>query len=159
MKSSSEIINTLNTVLTAELTSINRYFLHARMYRNWGFENLNHVSFKKSIKDMKQSDELIERILMLEGLPNLQRLNPLQIGENTEEMLNCDSNFQQQTIALLKDAINGCEQQQDYVSRNLLDAILEHEETHLDWLETQQHQIASMGIQNYLQSQISEGDE
>ncbi len=158
MKTDSQIISTLNAVLTVELTSINRYFLHARMYKNWGFENLNHVSYKKSIKDMKQSDKLIERILFLEGLPNLQKLEPLQIGENSEEMLNCDLGFQQNNIAVLKNAIHTCEQAKDYVSRSLLADILEYEEEYFDWVEAQQHQIAEMGLQNYLQAQISEGD-
>ncbi|WP_045856229.1 bacterioferritin [Teredinibacter purpureus] len=158
MQSSPLIISTLNDVLATELTSINHYFLHARMYKNWGFENLNHVSFKKSIKDMKQADELIERILMLDGLPNLQKLNPLQIGEHTEEMLGCDLSFQQHAIAQLKAAIATCEQEQDYVSRSMLDELLESEETYLDWIETQQHLVSTTGIQNYLQSQLSEGE-
>jgi len=156
MKSDSQILSTLNEVLTVELTSINRYFLHARMYKNWGFENLNHVSYKKSIKDMKQADALMERILFLEGLPNLQKLEPLRIGEHAEEMLKCDLDFQQDNIASLKQAIATCEQLQDYVSRCLLDEILEYEEAHLDWLETQQHLITNTGIQNYLQSQLEE---
>ncbi|SMF56558.1 bacterioferritin [Alteromonadaceae bacterium Bs31] len=158
MKTDSQIISTLNAVLTVELTSINRYFLHARMYKNWGFENLDHVSYKKSIKDMKQADKLIERILFLEGLPNLQKLDPLQVGENTEEMLNCDLLFQQDNTHTLKQAIATCEQLKDYVSRSLLQELLEYEEAHLDWLEAQQHQIAELGLQNYLQAQISEGE-
>ena len=103
---------------------------------------------------MKQSDELIERILMLEGLPNLQKLKSLQIGEHTEEMLACDLKFQQGAIEQLKQAIATCEQEQDYVSRNILNDILDGEESHLDWLETQQHQIGAMGTENYLQAQL-----
>lgn len=156
MQSAPNILSTLNSILTIELTSINRYFLHARMYKNWGFEGLNHTSYKKSIKDMKQADDLIERILMLEGLPNLQKLDALQIGEHTEEMISCDAKFQAQQIAALKGAIVICEAEKDFVSRNLLTDILEYEEEYLDWLDTQTGLIASTGIQNYLQSQIEE---
>lgn len=158
MKSSAVVLSTFNDVLTTKLTSINRYFLHARMFKNWGFENLNDVSYKKSIKDMKQSDSLIERILMLEGLPNLQKLKALQIGETPEEMLSCDLHFQQAAVVQFKAAIATCETEQDYVSRGILDSILNDEEFHLDWLETQQHLIGATGIQNYLQSQIEEGE-
>lgn len=158
MKSSAVILSTLNDVLSTELTSINRYFLHARMFKNWGFENLDHASYKKSIKDMKQSDALIERILMLEGLPNLQKLKALQIGETPEEMLSCDLQFQQGAIAQLKTAIATCEAEQDYVSRCILDSIVDDEEAYLDWIETQHHLISTIGVQNYLQSQIEEGE-
>ncbi|WP_053980452.1 bacterioferritin [Marinagarivorans algicola] len=158
MQAAPNILNTLNSVLTTELTSINRYFLHARMYRNWGFENLNNVSFKKSIKDMKQADELIERILMLGGLPNLQKLEALHIGENTQEMLACDEKFQIQQVAQLKDAVAVCETAQDYVSRNILNDLLAYEEDYLDWIETQQQLISTTGAENYLQSQISKGE-
>lgn len=158
MQAAPNVLDTLNSVLTSELTSINRYFLHARMYRNWGFENLNNVSYKKSIKDMKQADEIIERILMLGGLPNLQKLEALQIGEHTEEMLACDLKFQNQQITQLKAAIATCESVQDYVSRLMLSDILEYEEEYLDWLETQQQLISTTGIQNYLQSQMAEGE-
>ncbi|VUD47086.1 Bacterioferritin [Thalassocella blandensis] len=158
MKTSSQVLQILNDVLTTELTSINRYFLHARMYRNWGFENLNEVSYKKSIKDMKQADEIIERILFLEGLPNLQKLDTLQIGEHTEEMIQADMKFQAKQIAQMKSAIATLEIEQDFVSRDILTEILEHEEEHLDWLETQEYQISQMTIQNYLQAQIAEGE-
>jgi bacterioferritin len=158
MQGNKKVIVILNEVLTSELTSINQYFLHARMYKNWGLEALNNKSYKKSIKDMKQSDQLIERILFLEGLPNLQMLGKLFIGEDTAEMLSCDMDFQLQQIPLLKKAIQLCEQQQDYVSRELLEDILEYEEDHIDWIETQQYQIANMGMENYLQSQITEGE-
>lgn len=158
MQAAPNILSTLNSVLTTELTSINRYFLHARMYRNWGFENLNNVSFKKSIKDMKQADELIERILMLGGLPNLQKLEALHIGEHTQEMLACDEKFQIQQVAQLKDAVAVCEAAQDYVSRNILNDLLAYEEDYLDWIETQQQLINTTGTENYLQSQISKGE-
>ncbi|PCK08085.1 MAG: bacterioferritin [Alteromonadaceae bacterium] len=156
MQAKKGIIEALNNILGDELTSINHYFLHARMFKNWGFSALDKVNFKKSIKDMKQADELIERILLLEGLPNLQHLNPLRIGEHTEEMLASDIQFQSQTQSNLRSAIATCELEQDYVSRDMLTEILEHEEEHTDWIETQQYQITKMGIQNYLQAQISE---
>lgn len=158
MQAAPNILSTLNQVLTTELTSINRYFLHARMYRNWGFENLNNAAYKKSIKDMKQADALIARILMLGGLPNLQKLDALHIGEHAQEMLNCDEKFQSQAVLQLKDAIAECEAQSDFVSRNLLSELLDYEEQYLDWIETQQQLISTTGIQNYLQSQISEGE-
>lgn len=156
MQSSKRILDTLNNVLSRELTSINRFFLHARMFKNWGFERLDEKAYKKSIKDMKQADELISRILLLEGLPNLQKLEPLKIGEHTQEMLHCDLLFQQEQITLLKDAIAVCESEQDYVSRDLLSSILDYEENYLDWIETQEYQIDAMGLPKYLQAQIEE---
>ncbi len=154
MKGDTNVIKGLNDILTFELTSINQYFLHARMHKNWGFNKLNNAAYKKSICDMKQADKLIERILFLEGLPNLQALGKLFIGENTEECIACDSKFQSNQIAQLKDIIALCESQKDYVSRELLSSILDDEEEYLDWLETQEHQIKEMGISNYLQAQI-----
>ncbi len=154
MKGDAKVIELLNSLLTAELTSINQFFLHARMYRNWGLEELNEKSYKKSIKDMKQADELIERILFLEGLPNLQKLDKIRIGENVEEMLTCDMALQYEQLDKLRDAIAYCETSQDYISRDLLEDILEYEEAHVDWIETQQYLIANTGLENYLQSQI-----
>ncbi len=154
MQSDSSILSALNAVLTTELTSINRYFLHARMYKNWGFDELNSASYKKSIKDMKQSDTLIERILFLEGLPNLQQLLPLMIGEHTEEMVMCDLKFQMEQVKQLKDTIALCEQHKDFVSREILSEILEYEEDFVDWLEIQQYQMNNVGMQNYLQSKV-----
>ncbi|EAT12656.1 bacterioferritin [Bermanella marisrubri] len=158
MKSTSDILDALNGVLTTELTSINHYFLHARMFRNWGFENLDKVAYKKSIKDMKQADELIERILMLEGLPNLQRLSPLKVGEQPKEMITLDETFQHEQIDQLKSAIALCEEKKDFVSRGILSEILEYEEDYLDFVETQLHQIDAIGIENYLQSQLEEDE-
>ena len=154
MKGDINVLSSLNEVLTYELTSINQFFLHARMYKNWGLEKLNNKSYKKSIKDMKQADQLIERILFLEGLPNLQQLSPLSIGEHTQEMITCDTKFQSVQIAIVRDAITLCEQEQDYVSREILEDLLEDEEEYLDWIEAQQGLIAMTGIQNYLQAQI-----
>jgi bacterioferritin len=154
MQGDAAVLSMLNEVLTSELTSINQYFLHARIYKNWGLQELNSVCYKKSILDMKQADALIERILFLEGLPNLQALGRLRIGEDTQEMLACDLEFQQEQIPLLRSAIALCEQQQDYVSREIVLEILEHEEEHIDWINAQQYQIGAMGIENYLQSKI-----
>ncbi|SUI66042.1 Bacterioferritin [Shewanella putrefaciens] len=156
MKGHPKVVGQLNRVLTCELTAINQYFLHARMFKHWGFEKLNHVEYKKSIQDMKHADKLIERVLFLEGLPNLQQLEKLRIGEHSQEMLDCDYAMVQEQLTLLRDAITLCEAEQDYVSRDLLEDILEDEEEHLDWLESQQELISLTGIPNYLQSQISE---
>lgn len=156
MKGHPKVVGQLNRVLTCELTAINQYFLHARMFKHWGLEKLNHVEYKKSIQDMKHADKLIERVLFLEGLPNLQQLEKLRIGEHSQEMLDCDLAMVQEQLTLLRYAISLCEAEQDYVSRDLLEDILEDEEEHLDWLESQQELITLTGIQNYLQSQISD---
>jgi bacterioferritin len=154
MKGNPKVLSILNQILTTELTSINQFFLHARMFKNWGLEELNEKAYKKSIKDMKQADELIARILFLEGLPNLQQLGKLQIGEHTEEMLMADLNFEAKQIAELRSAIELCEQEKDYVSRELLESILSYEEDYLDWLETQGFLITATGIENYQQSMM-----
>jgi bacterioferritin len=156
MKGNNNVLIALNNILTIELTSINQFFLHARMCKSWGFEELNDKAYKKSIKDMKQADAIINRILFLEGLPNLQSLGKLRIGEQAEEMLACDLEFQLEQVPNLRDAIALCEEESDYVSRDLLEGILEYEEDYIDWLETQQQLIKNTGIQNYLQTTLKD---
>ena len=156
MKSQSMILSALNSILTLELTSINQYFLHARIYKNWGLEELNDKDYKKSILDMKQADKIIERILFLEGLPNLQKLEKIRIGEKTDEMLQCDLDFEMEQIAELRKVIDLCEKERDYVSREMLEKILEEEEEHVDWIESQQFLIENTGIENYQQSMMED---
>lgn len=152
MKADKKINTRLNKVLTGQLTAINQYFLHARMFSNWGLEQLNERDYKHSIKAMKQADDLIERILFLEGLPNLQYLEKLMIGENVPEMLSNNLAMAVSLCSDLKEAIGYCESVQDFVSRELLEDILEHEEDTIDWLESQLWLIDHTGLENYLQS-------
>jgi bacterioferritin len=156
MKGHPKVISQLNRILTCELTAINQYFLHARMFKHWGLEKLNEKEYKKSIQDMKHADKLIERVLFLEGLPNLQQLDKLRIGEHSQEMLDCDLAMVTEQLEALRDAIKLCEAERDYVSRDLLEDLLEDEEEHLDWIESQNELIKQTGIQNYLQSQIND---
>ncbi|MBR9726442.1 bacterioferritin [Shewanella intestini] len=154
MKGHRSVISQLNRVLTFELTAINQYFLHARMFNHWGLEKLNNKEYKKSIQDMKHADKLIERVLFLEGLPNLQQLDKVRIGEHCQEMLECDMEAVTEQVTLLREVIKLCETERDYISRDLLEQLLEDEEEHIDWIESQQELIQKMGLQNYLQSQM-----
>ena len=156
MQGDKAIIRILNAVLTNELTAVNQYYLHARMYENWGFARLGKVTYEESIGEMKHADKLIKRILFLDGLPNLQDLGKLLIGENVEEALDCDLKLEMQAHPDLRQAIADCEQVSDYVSRELFEDILESEEEHIDWLETQLDLIKRVGIQNYCQSQMED---
>ncbi len=154
MKGDVKVIEFLNKALENELTAINQYFLHAKMYKNWGLEKLYAKEYHESIDEMKHADQIIDRILFLEGLPNLQNIGKILIGENTEEMLACDLQLEHLAVPDLKDAIAYCESVRDYVSRELFEHILESEEEHIDWLETQLDLIEKTGLQNYLQSQM-----
>ena len=156
MQGDKKVIELLNTCLGNELIAINQYFLHARMFKNWGLGELDRYEYKKSIKDMKHADKLVERVLFLEGLPNLQKLGKLLIGENTQEMLECDMKLETITLSDLRAAIAYCESVSDYVSRDLLGGILDSEEEHLDWIETQLALIKNIGTQNYLQSMMAD---
>jgi bacterioferritin len=154
MKGDAKVIEFLNKVLGNELVAINQYFLHARMYQNWGLKELGDHEYHESIDEMKHADKLTQRILFLEGLPNLQHLGKLIIGENTVEMLKCDLQLEQQALPDLKAAISYSESVGDYISRDLFKDILESEEEHIDWLETQLDLIDKIGLQNYLQSKM-----
>lgn len=158
MKGDKEVIRALNKVLGQSLTAINQYFLHARIAKNWGVEELNDNFYKQSIQEMKWSDAIIERILLLEGLPNLQDYGKLYIGEDVEEMIDCNVRLEDQKFAIITDTITLCEQKQDYVSRKLLLGIKDGNEEYIDWLDTQKDLIRDIGMQNYIQAKIDDYD-
>ncbi len=154
MQGDKKVLQYLNKVLFNELTAINQYFLHARIFSNWGLHKLAEYERKESVDEMKHADKLMERILFLEGLPNLQDLGKLLIGQNVPECLKCDLKLEYLALPTLKEAIAHCEKVNDFISRELFEAILESEEEHIDWLETQMQLIEQVGLQNYLQSQM-----
>lgn len=154
MKGSDSVIQALNHVLMNELTAINQYFLHARMLQDWGLEKLGKLEYKASIDEMKHADEIIKRILFLEGLPNLQKLGHLSIGTNVKEVIECDLKLEYDAVPTLKKYVALAEKENDFVSRDLFKDILASEEDHVDWLETQKGLIDQVGVENYIQSQI-----
>lgn len=154
MKGDKKVIQYLNKALTNELTAINQYFLHARIYKSWGLAKLDAHEYQGSLDEMKDADRLIERILFLDGLPNLQDLHKLMIGENVPEILKCDLQLETKAAALYREAVAYCESCGDYVTRDLFASILAGEEEDIDWLETQLELLERVGLQNYLQSQM-----
>ena len=158
MQGNSTVLRHLNVALKNELTAINQYFLHSRMFDNWGLQRLGAHSRAESIDEMKHADRLITRILFLDGLPNLQDLGKLLIGENVKEALQCDLKLELQAHPDLRAAIADCESAGDYVSREIFAQILSSEEEHIDWLETQLGLIERVGLENYCQSQMKEGE-
>ncbi len=158
MKGDPKVIEQLNIILKNELTAINQYFLHARMLQNWGYHRLGNKVYEESIGEMKHADYLVKRILMLDGLPNLQDLGKLAIGENVPEILTCDLGSEENNQGCLKTAITVCEEARDFVTREILEDILDDTEEHIDWIEEQQSRIEGAGLQNYLQEHMYDGD-
>ena len=154
MKGDKEVIKHFNTVLTNELTAINQYFLHSRMFKDWGYEKLGTKEHEESIDEMKHADMIIERILFLDGIPNVQEMHKIMIGEEPVECLKCDFQIEVNAIPDLKTAIQHCEKVSDFVSRDIFRQILASEEEHYDWLETQLELVEKIGKENWLQSQV-----
>ena len=159
MKAEAGIISQLNIILKNELTAINQYFLHSRMIRDWGFERLAAKIYEESIGEMKHADLIIERVLLLDGLPNLQALGKLKIGEDIEEIFTADLSLEMTNQSCLKVAIQHCEEKRDYVTREIFQQILNDTEEHIDWIETQQSRIEKVGVQNFLQEEMYQGKE
>ena len=154
MKGDQKVIKHLNIILKNELTAINQYFLHAKMLKDWGLNKLHEKVYEESIGEMKHADKLVERVLMLDGLPNLQELGKLKIGENVPEMFECDLSVETENQACLKEAIENCEKVKDYISRNILSEILDDTEEHIDWIESQKTRISLSGLENYIQEHM-----
>ncbi len=154
MKGNQKVIDALNSVLTKELTAINQYFLHSRMLQDWGLVKIGKLEYEASIDEMKHADQLVQRVLFLEGLPNLQKLGKLRIGTNLKEIIDADLEVEYEAVPHLKDCILIAEQEKDFVSRDLFASILTSEEHHIDWLETQKGLIQKIGLENFMQSQI-----
>jgi bacterioferritin len=154
MKGSAKIIEALNSVLTKELTAINQYFLHSRMLQNWGLEKIGKLEYEASIDEMKHADMVIKRILFLEGLPNLQKINKIKVGQDIKEVISADLEVEYEAVPHLKKCIQQAEAEHDYATRDLFLSILKSEEPHIDWLETQRDLLKAIGAQNYMQSQM-----
>lgn len=154
MQGDRQVIQFLNQILTNELTAINQYMMHYKLCEHWGFSKLAEINRKESIEEMKHAEDLMERILFLEGLPNLQDLHKINVGQTVEEQLHLDLDLEMRSAAVLRDAINHCREVRDDVSKDMLQEMLEEEEEHVDWLETQLDLIKAVGIHNYLQSRM-----